>query len=100
METYNVQITGKRDFVFTGDEIASDTTETGTGTKQVIRVYKTEKGLFVVSKDYLTQWANDKDKYDAIATRENEDIFGFLGFSDAAKNVYYQLGIDSTLHLK
>ena len=100
MTEIKVEITGERDLVFNGELIAEDTTECGTGRKEVIKSYLTEGGLWVISKCEATQWQGERDLYTAVSTRSKEDIFAFLGYSDAAKNIYIQMGLDPSIHLE
>lgn len=100
MEKYVLENTNQPRVKFVGDLIASASEETGTGTSQTFKLYKTSFGRYVGQKQMLTQWAGSKDTFIVATLEDEEDMFAFFGYSDLAKEIYYEANVDESLEIK
>lgn len=94
---YTVERDNNRPLRFTGTRIgyAYSTADRGredfsgeTGISQVLKLFINKRGDYVASSAWLTQWQGQRDRHDAIVTRDREDVFEFFGFGWLAMELY------------
>lgn len=63
------------------------------------RVYETKDGKYIVSIENKTLWAGHSDNFSAMTFEDKNEILGYFGYSDLAKDIYYQLGINCEIEI-
>jgi hypothetical protein len=63
----------------------------------VYKLYRTKGGTFVAQTIGYSQWDGEHTRYAAKVCADEADVRYFLGFSDAAKEVYAEAEIDATV---
>ncbi|XTZ39561.1 hypothetical protein ACQYRI_06090 [Salmonella enterica] len=91
METITLKVNGKPNISFTGKLLASNVYQYGEDV-----VYETAKGNWFVAR-----LDNEDFMWDSklIENKSKEDLFEFLGFSEDAKSIYAQMGIEHVTSL-
>ncbi|EQA8936816.1 hypothetical protein ACX9Q3_005536 [Klebsiella oxytoca] len=93
MEKIFLKVKDGRDIAFTGKEVAH---EHNSDNDVAFRVYETEKGNWI-----MTATSNEDIllKHEVIEDKSVEKLVKTLGYSDFAKSIYSQLGVDTTQNL-
>jgi hypothetical protein len=63
----------------------------------VYKLYRTQGGSFVAQIIGYSQWDGETTRYSAAVYKTEADVRAFLGFSDAAKEVYEEANISATV---
>jgi len=63
----------------------------------VHKLYRTQGGSFVAQTIGYSQWDGETTRYSAKVCKTEADVRSFLGFGDAAKEVYEEAGIEATV---
>lgn len=99
MDRYEVRRDGARDLRFHGEQIAYASTRRhegpGSNRWQELTLYRTRAGKLVASKVGRTIWQDEVDRHEAVVG-DVAVIQSFLGYSDAAKEIYTKAGIDTS----
>ena len=100
MSTFVIDRDDQAKIKFKGYEIASvrntDNRACGTnysgrtGEWQELTLYKTSGGNYVCQRIYRTRWANACDSYEAKLVKTEEAVRLFFGYSELAKDLYYE----------
>lgn len=94
---YVVQRDNNRPLRFTGMRIghARSTSNRGrqdfsgqTGISQVMQLFVNKRGEYVASSAFFTEWQGQRDRHDAVVTRNREDVVQFFGLGWLAMEVY------------
>lgn len=93
MEKIFLKVKDGRDIAFIGKEVAH---QHNPDKDVAFRVYETEKG------NWLLTATSEEDillKHEVIENKSIEKLVKSLGYTDFAKSIYSQLGVDTTQNL-
>lgn len=66
-----------------------------TGTWQILKLYKTEKGSYVCQRINRTQWQGSRDTYEAAICKHDLEIYDFFGYDWLAKELYIEADVNN-----
>ena len=100
MEQHTIHVTGERNIRFKGELIAEDREKTSTGRFLDLKLYKTSGNNYVCVSKKITQWQGETDSTQAVLVKTKDEIMGFFGMSDLAKNIYFEANIDCSVDVE
>jgi len=109
MKLIKVCPTNERDLKFFGELVAltqnspnsgMDDFSGSTGRYEVLKLYKTQAGKYVAEHQRVSQWSGERTVIKAKVCEKHDDIIGFFGFSDLAKEIYYDAEIETALNVE
>jgi len=100
MKNFTIEIDDRPNLEFTGDEIGAGSTRDNNRDATrwtVYKLYRTQGGSYVAQIKGYSQWDGEVTRYDARVCKTEDEVKTYLGFSDAAKEVYAEAGIDASV---
>ena len=105
MENVTVERNGDADLEFVGQLIASSKSSpnkespyfSGSGGRWTVnKLWKTEGGAYIANTIGHTQWQGETTRHSAAICSSEAEVISFFGFSDVAKDIYREAGIDAS----
>ena len=105
MENVTVERDGAADLEFVGQLLAASGTSPDRGSSYfsgspgrwtVNKLWQTEGGAYIVQTIGHTQWQDETTRYRAAICASEAEVISFFGFSDLAKDIYKEAGIDAS----
>ncbi|EKY1941914.1 hypothetical protein RA231_000284 [Cronobacter turicensis] len=93
MEQIEFKVKGGRDIAFVGEEVAYEHDQ---DQDVAYRIYVTEKGNWFFAATSNEGFLLHQKVFNNKST---EELVAFFGYSDIAKSLYQQLGVDTTQRL-
>lgn len=91
-----VHCDGHPNLRFSGTVLGKATTKKTNSTRWVsLTLYRTARGKYVASRVHVTCWQGESDRFEATVCQTVDDVIGFFGHSDVAKELYEAAGIDA-----
>ena len=88
------------DVEFVGEQIAFSSSKTIDGARSQrwheLRLFKTEGGKYVCQQVGRTIWQGETDRFSVAVCDTDEEVKAFFGYSQEAKDLYYDANISAT----